>query len=122
MSRSRDPVAPRRALDSGGQERDLRTGKEGTDALGGVARSGIEGWQFPGRPPAHRLLNRCRVPEYCLVRWERQRRDGLCHLGHVAGGADAGKPCTSDSVAPGWFCLIDEGRGADLVLGQPDFT
>ena len=89
---------------------------------GGVALPGIEGWQFPGRPPAHRLLNRCRVPEYCLVRWGRQRRDGLCHLGHVAGGADAGKPCTSDSVAPGWFCLIDEGRGADLVLGQPDFT
>jgi hypothetical protein len=49
-------------------------------------------------------------------------RDGLSHLGHVAGGADAGKPCTSDSVAAGWFCLIDEGRGADLVLGQPDFT
>jgi hypothetical protein len=66
--------------------------------------------------------NRCRVPECCLVRWGRQRRDGLSNLGHVAGGADAGKPCTSDSVAPGWFCLIDEGRGADLVLGQPDFT
>lgn len=47
---------------------------------------------------------------------------GLSHLGHVAGGPDAGKPCTSDSDAPGSFCLIDEGRGADLVLGQPDFT
>ena len=47
---------------------------------------------------------------------------GLSHLGHVAGGPDAGKACTSDSDAPGSFCLIDEGRGADLVLGQPDFT
>ena len=47
---------------------------------------------------------------------------GVSHLGHVAGGPDAGKPCTSDSDAPGSFCLIDQGRGADLVLGQPDFT
>jgi DNA-binding beta-propeller fold protein YncE len=47
---------------------------------------------------------------------------GLSHLGHVAGGPDAGKPCTSDSDAPGSFCVIDQGRGADLVLGQPDFT
>jgi len=47
---------------------------------------------------------------------------GLSHLGHVADGPDAGKPCTSDSDAPGSFCVIDQGRGADLVLGQPDFT
>jgi DNA-binding beta-propeller fold protein YncE len=47
---------------------------------------------------------------------------GLSHLGHVAAGPDAGKPCTSDSDAPGSFCHIDEGRGADLVLGQPDFN
>jgi hypothetical protein len=47
---------------------------------------------------------------------------GLSHLGHVAGGPDAGKPCTSDSDAPGSFCRIEEGRGADLVLGQPDFN
>jgi len=122
LSRSRDPAAPRRTPDSGGQERDVRTRKEGTDALGGVALPGIIGWQFPSRPPAHRLLNRCRVPKYCLVRWGASAATGLSNLGHVAGGADAGKPCTSDSVAPGWFCLIDERRGADLVLGQPDFT
>ena len=47
---------------------------------------------------------------------------GLSHLGHVAGGPNAGRPCTSDSDAPDSFCLIDQGRGADLVLGQPDFT
>lgn len=47
---------------------------------------------------------------------------GLSHLGHVAGGPDAGKPCTSDSDAPGSSCVIEQGRGADLVLGQPDFT
>jgi DNA-binding beta-propeller fold protein YncE len=47
---------------------------------------------------------------------------GLSHLGHVADGPDTGKPCTSDSDAPGSVCLIEEGRGADLVLGQPDFT
>jgi hypothetical protein len=47
---------------------------------------------------------------------------GLSHLGHIAGGPDAGKPCTSDSDAPGSTCVIDQGRGADLVLGQPDFT
>jgi DNA-binding beta-propeller fold protein YncE len=47
---------------------------------------------------------------------------GLSHLGHVAGGPDAGKPCTSDSDAPGSSCVIEQGRGADVVLGQPDFT
>jgi DNA-binding beta-propeller fold protein YncE len=47
---------------------------------------------------------------------------GLSHLGHVAGGSDAGAPCTSDSDAPGSFCVIEQGRGADLVLGQPDFN
>ena len=47
---------------------------------------------------------------------------GLDHLGHVANGPDAGKPCTSDSDYPGSVCVIEEGRGADLVLGQPDLT
>ena len=46
---------------------------------------------------------------------------GLDHLGHVASGPDAGKPCTSDSDF-GAPCQIEQGRGADLVLGQPDFT
>jgi NHL repeat len=47
---------------------------------------------------------------------------GLSHLGHIADGPAAGAPCTSDSDAPDSSCVIDEGRGADLVLGQPDFT
>ena len=47
---------------------------------------------------------------------------GLSRLGHVAGGPHEGAPCTSDSDAPGSFCEIDEGREADLVLGQPDFN
>ena len=47
---------------------------------------------------------------------------GLSHLGHIASGPNSGKPCTSDSDAPGSSCVIDQGRGADLVLGQPDFT
>jgi hypothetical protein len=46
---------------------------------------------------------------------------GLDHLGRVASGPDAGRPCTSDSDF-GARCVIEEGRGADLVLGQPDFT
>ena len=46
---------------------------------------------------------------------------GLSHLGHIAGGTNAGKPCTSNSDAPGSSCVIDQGLGADLVLGQPDF-
>ena len=47
---------------------------------------------------------------------------GLSHLGHIASGPDAGKSCTSDSDASGSSCVIDQERGADLVLGQPDFT
>jgi hypothetical protein len=47
---------------------------------------------------------------------------GLSHLGHVADGPHAGEACTSNSDAPGSTCIIEEGRGADLVLGQPDFV
>ena len=46
---------------------------------------------------------------------------GLSHLGHIADGEHEGDPCTSNSDAPGSTCTIDEGRGADIVLGQPDF-
>jgi sugar lactone lactonase YvrE len=46
---------------------------------------------------------------------------GFASLGHVGSGADAGKPCTSDSDF-GSRCVIEEARGADLVLGQPDLT
>jgi DNA-binding beta-propeller fold protein YncE len=45
---------------------------------------------------------------------------GLSHLGHVDDNPSTG--CTSPSDAPGSLCVIDQGRGADIVLGQPDFT
>jgi DNA-binding beta-propeller fold protein YncE len=45
---------------------------------------------------------------------------GLSHLGHVANDPSTG--CTSPSDAPGSSCVIEQGRGADIVLGQPDFT
>jgi hypothetical protein len=45
---------------------------------------------------------------------------GLSHLGHVADDPSTG--CSSPSDAPGSLCVIDQGRGADIVLGQPDFT
>lgn len=45
---------------------------------------------------------------------------GFDHLGRVENVPNAGAPCTSDSdyVAR---CVIEEGRGADIVLGQPSF-
>lgn len=46
---------------------------------------------------------------------------GLDHLGQVASGPNAGKRCTSDSDF-GARCAIEEARGADLVLGQPDLN
>ncbi|GIW44428.1 MAG: hypothetical protein KatS3mg077_1710 [Candidatus Binatia bacterium] len=45
---------------------------------------------------------------------------GLAYLGHVESGPNAGAPCTADSDY-GARCVIDEGRGADIVLGQPGF-
>jgi hypothetical protein len=46
---------------------------------------------------------------------------GLHHLGRVESGLRAGSPCTSNSDF-GARCVIEQGRGADLVIGQPDFT
>jgi len=46
---------------------------------------------------------------------------GLDHLGHVQSGPYAGRFCTSDSDF-GARCVIEQGRGADLVLGQSAFT
>ncbi len=47
---------------------------------------------------------------------------GLSHLGTCAGGVKTGQPCTSNSDCPGSTCAIQEGRGADIVLGQPSMT
>lgn len=47
---------------------------------------------------------------------------GLSHLGTCAGGVKLNQACTTDSDCPASSCAIDEMRGADLVLGQPDFN
>lgn len=47
---------------------------------------------------------------------------GLSHLGFCESGSNAGQPCTTNSDCPGSICPIQEGIGADLVLGQPSFT
>ncbi|MEO8055276.1 MAG: hypothetical protein ABI768_08985 [Acidobacteriota bacterium] len=47
---------------------------------------------------------------------------GLSHLGACASGVKVGQPCTANSDCPGSTCAIQEGRGADLVLGQPSLT
>jgi hypothetical protein len=47
---------------------------------------------------------------------------GMSHLGTCGGGTNAGGNCTADSDCPGSTCTIQEGLGADLVLGQPSFT
>lgn len=46
---------------------------------------------------------------------------GFAYIGHVQSGAHAGAPCTSDSDY-GARCVVDEARGADIVLGQPSFN
>jgi hypothetical protein len=47
---------------------------------------------------------------------------GLSHLGSCAGGISIGQPCTVNSDCSSSTCAIEEGRGADIVLGQPSFT
>ncbi|HQR45037.1 MAG TPA: IPT/TIG domain-containing protein [Thermoanaerobaculia bacterium] len=47
---------------------------------------------------------------------------GLSHLGTCAGGTKGGQNCTTNSDCPDSSCAIQEGRAADLVLGQPSFT
>lgn len=47
---------------------------------------------------------------------------GLDHLGHCPAGTNNGQPCTANSDCPGSTCAIEEGRDADLVLGQPSLT
>ena len=47
---------------------------------------------------------------------------GLSHLGACQGGSKGGQGCTGNSDCPGSVCNVQEGIGADLVLGQPSFT
>ena len=47
---------------------------------------------------------------------------GLSHLGTCSGGSNAGQVCTTNSNCPQSSCDIEEGRSADLVIGQPDFS
>lgn len=47
---------------------------------------------------------------------------GLSHLGTCSGGTKIGQNCTADSDCPGSTCAIEEGRGADIVIGQPSFN
>ena len=47
---------------------------------------------------------------------------GLDHLGACASGPEDGAACTVDSDCPESACAIQDGRGADLVIGQPDFS
>jgi sugar lactone lactonase YvrE len=47
---------------------------------------------------------------------------GSRHLGICGAGSNAGQSCTANSDCVGSTCAIQEGIGADLVLGQPDFT
>ncbi len=47
---------------------------------------------------------------------------GLDHLGTCSAGSNKGAACTVDSDCPASTCTIQDGRGADLVIGQPDFA
>ena len=80
---------------------------------------------MPNRVTSKRLFNpggvvvdRSVRPNRMYVYDANSRVLGFNHLGHVASGANAGKPCTSNSDFPGSTCVIEEDRGADLVLGQ----
>ena len=47
---------------------------------------------------------------------------GFSRIGYCAGGPDKGKPGTCDSDFPGFGIIPVQGIGADLVIGQPNFT
>ena len=47
---------------------------------------------------------------------------GLSHLGTCQAGPKGGQKCTGNSDCPGSMCNVQEGIGADLVIGQPSFT
>jgi sugar lactone lactonase YvrE len=47
---------------------------------------------------------------------------GLSHLGTCTAGSKQGQNCTGSSDCPSSVCNVQEGIGADLVLGQPSFT
>ncbi len=47
---------------------------------------------------------------------------GLSHLGTCQAGPKGGQWCTGNSDCPGSVCNVQDGIGADLVIGQPSFT
>ena len=47
---------------------------------------------------------------------------GLSHLGTCSAGVKAGQWCTGNSDCSGSICNVQEGIGADLVIGQPSST
>lgn len=71
--------------------------------------------------PGGVIVDRSVRPNRMYVLDSNSRVLGFNHLGTVTSGnpADIGKPCTSNSDFPGATCTIQEGRPADLVIGQP---
>ncbi len=83
---------------------------------------------MPNRVTANRVFNpggvivdRSVRPNRVYVMDSNSRILGYNHMGTVTSGnaGDIGKPCTSNSDYPGAICTIQEGRPADLVIGQP---
>ncbi len=72
--------------------------------------------------PAGAIVDRSATPNRVYVfDGGNSRILGLSHLGSCAGGTKIGQPCTSNSDCPASACAVQEGRNADLVLGQPSF-
>ncbi len=69
--------------------------------------------------PGGVLVDRSVRPNRVYVYDSNSRVLGFNHLGVFSGGLNDGQPCTSNSDYSGGVCIIQEGRPADLVLGQP---
>jgi sugar lactone lactonase YvrE len=73
--------------------------------------------------PAGTIVDRSATPNRIYVYdGGNSRVLGFDHLGTCAGGAKVGQNCTANSDCPGSTCTVVEGRGADLVLGQPSLN
>src|ERR1035438_5123459 len=73
--------------------------------------------------PAGTIVDRSATPNRIYVYdGGNSRVLGFDHLGTCAGGTKVGQNCTANSDCPGSTCAVVEGRGADLVLGQPSFS
>lgn len=91
----------------------------GQDDFGEIMPSQITGNRLFN--PGGVLVDRSVRPNRLYVYDSNSRVLGFNHLGTVTSGnaADIGKPCTGNGDFPGAICTIQEGRPADLVLGQP---